>query len=221
MPAFQLGSTLFRTKGEAEDAIRRILHGTPLNTLITGEDLDLVEGMFYLHEYCEKMADRGMEGFEVREQQHVQFRTKERCFHVVHPNGITTDFSYRNAFNHNNRLPTFGKAARHAINESQYEFKEADVKGRAEAVCLGCFSLVPQQDTVVHHEGIGFAEIKTRWLDEFGLPALHYEAGGIGSIISDPEVRQVFREFHDRLAVRQVICKECHREKHTSLHIEP
>nr|MCU0649682.1 DCL family protein [Gemmatimonadaceae bacterium] len=88
-----IGERVFGTQKSAMDEARRVRDRYADGQMVTGDDVDFLMDLLYLHSEAADKIGSGVAGFSV-DRDHV-YRTT-RCFFVHRTDGSSTDFSFEN-----------------------------------------------------------------------------------------------------------------------------
>ena len=146
---FVIGTRTYRTKGEAQQAVRDILHGVELDTTIVGDRGVLLGHLFALHPEAAEKAASGVIGHMVRLNDF--HGTLTRGFHVVHPSNHTTAWSYFPCFNPSRIEPSVTAALRAAIMLSQASFRRQVFAWSDVEPCGICSKPTERKFSHIHH----------------------------------------------------------------------
>ncbi|MGR6998897.1 DCL family protein [Yinghuangia aomiensis] len=91
MPVFWIGTRRYRTKTEAGDAVRAVLHGRPIGTELVGEEFDLIRDLLDMHHEAQDKIGVGVAAIRIAPP----LKGPYRGFEVVRTDGTTIDFSYQ------------------------------------------------------------------------------------------------------------------------------
>lgn len=204
--AFSVGTETFANKGEAREAVRRILHEAEIDERLRGDRAVLVRDLFGMHPYAAEKAQGGVAGFMVRTNDFNGAKT--RGFHVVHDDGSTTAFSYEPCLNP--KKPPIGAAGamRAAIMLGQRQIMVRAFAGRSSVRCPACAKPMSMGGAHVHHLPPNrFRDIAAAYIAEHGEPKVEKSALGVAFASITEQRRWV--EFHDARARRAVVCAPC------------
>ena len=204
MAVLNLGSRSFTSKRAAAKAASDVLNGTRLDEPLIGEPRTFIEAVLMQHPGVTEKTANGVSGIVVRRVE-VRPGLMSRCFHVIHPDGTETDFSFNTALGLAQCGPTLEKAARRAIAGTVKEVKWRYFAGRDEAPCeLTGVMLTPGSAHVDHAPPWPFRKILTEFvIAHGGIPALRNYA--YGTVFAHDNDRTEFLAFHDQRAVLRVI----------------
>ena len=204
--AFSIGTRVFPTKGDAEREIRTILNSAEIDERLTGDRAVLIRDMFGMHPKAAEKAARGVTGFMVRTNDFHGART--RGFHVIHPNGKTTAFSYAPCLNPAKKeLGAIG-AMRAAIMLGQRRIMVETFAGRASIPCPVCSNPMTIGGAHVHHvPPLRFRDLAAAYVEKYGEPEVR--KGALGVAFASAAVQHHWLEFHDARAKRVVVCAPC------------
>lgn len=203
MATFCVGRRIFPRKSDAVDAVKAVLNGATLNRPLAGDDRELVQALLLMHPRADLKAAAGVAGIVVRQ---ITYRPGiiQRCFHVIHPDGSETDFSYRQCFGMAPRDGGIAEAARYVVWPDIIAYKSARF-GSAETIpcdVTGSLVLFAEAD-VDHAPPWPFSRILREFLAIEGRPDLRDE--GVRMVFADEGVGERFKRFHDERAVLRVV----------------
>jgi hypothetical protein len=205
---FTIGTFKFRTKKAAITELRDVLNFRYRpGECLTSVDHDLIEALFQMHPERDIKAAKGVEGFTVEWNEKDGY-ARTRGFHVLHPDGSTTDFSFYVCLNNNFVRTTFEEAARAAIMPSQRLLRDTwEAAGGRN--CTRCGKAISGSRAHVHHEQpYRFRDLLKIWREKHGEPAVIANPD-FGADFADQSVKRRFVEWHDSIAVRTVLCAAC------------
>lgn len=107
-----LGSKTFRSKQEATDHVRKILHSAVIGASLQGEELEVIRSLLNNHPDAAIKIGSGVARIETR------WNGNAPGFWIIRTDGTETDFSYKNCFASNPeaaRRQDFIAAARQAV----------------------------------------------------------------------------------------------------------
>lgn len=201
---FCIGDHVFKTKTEATNHIKAILSGHGIGDRLYGEELKIVLALLQAHpEYTEK-AKGGVKGIIVDRPGNGY---GGQCFHVLHDNGSTSDFSYRVCLNpklqHAYNLEI---SCRAAIRNDIVIFKE--VWAETDGTCAISGQCLAYEDAHVDHaHPLTFKTILQNFVASgcVDISTIEYDNSVSGVRFKDAAVAECFRKYHLRHANLRVI----------------
>jgi hypothetical protein len=198
-----IGAFVFRTKQEAADEIRRILHGTQLRTPLEGIDAELITALVGIHPDAVTKIGTGIRCIETR-----IIDGGQPGFWITRTDGSMDDFSYRKALS-GDRSPRAQchQAMRYAVREQTAQFRRDEFSQHLVITCpLTGQELTPKQSHVDHINNF------SRLADAFVLCFTEgYDRIPIGSSITHPgpaltePTLTAWRQFHAEHAQLRVV----------------
>lgn len=206
---FAIGTKSFPTKGAAAEEIRRILHAAELDQPLRGADAVLIRDLFELHPRGAEKVALGVDGVVVKLNR--RDGATARGFHVIHPDGTTTGFSYKPCLTPSSDKPSALAAMRGTILLSQRRVRVAAFLRSGRALCAHCQIWIDGTARgEVHHEPLHtFGALAAEWLRLNGEPEIVHSADW-GDDFKSAAAKQSWIAFHDARARRVVICQPCH-----------
>lgn len=212
--AIILGGQQFKTKAEATEFVRSILHGTIPGGTLTGENEFVIRDLLELHPESTQKIGCGVDHIEVRTNRINGGATPG--FWVVRTDGSETDFSYKNCIN--GKKPTgradFIRACRTAIlphiNEERRRFF---AEAPSPSCALTGVPLTQNTAHVDHCPPLTFARIIDAFVTLYGInPDDPYLTspdvdGQLIPTLSDPTLHDRFIQFHNNHAKLRVISR--------------
>jgi hypothetical protein len=184
----------FRNKTAAKEHAKSILNSYKPGDTVSPEDTEfLIDSLLLRGEAgldkigCGVLSIR-VDGTEFRNQ----------CFVLRRFDGTEADFSYIKCFQKQNDKANFIAACRTAI------WKDKPFKP------MGYH---------VHHKGTPFKDIVIGFIEDNGIDPLEIEIEGMGDMeteksFRDPEMSELFRQYHAPRAELEVLSVEDHKAKH-------
>ena len=205
---FFIGDRFFSRKGDAEKEVKNILASYDIGSPLVGADLDLVLALLERHSERDAKVAKGVAGIAPKWNNANGFRTKG--FHVLHPDGSSTAWSYLHCFNPTSQMSP-AAAMRYAVVQSQKAARAAWVFDLGE-VCGACgCSLTDGDNGEMHHEAPwSFKALAACFTQSFGQPAMRYEPL-VGPVMADETQAAQWVAFHDKRAKRSLLCTPCHK----------
>lgn len=203
---FAIGIRTFETKAAAIAEVRHILNNYAIDMPLIAADGVLLRDLFSMHPDAAAKSFKGMCGIAVRIN---DFQgCMSRGFHVLHPDGTSTDFSYRPCFNAKLAEPSVFAAMRAAIMLGQRRVLISYFMSKEVMPCPRCNAPIRRQDAHVHHHDPKFRTIAADYIERFGEPeTVSSETFGDDFRLISDKARWV--EYHDARAVRSVLCAPC------------
>lgn len=116
-----LAGQTFLTKKALQDAIKKILHQSPLNKDLQRDDYRLVRALLDYHPSADIKIGCGVVAIQV-----VKFKPyNNRGFELVRLDGTKTDFSYRQCLNPESKLTKLKRACRFAVSSDIVAFRDS------------------------------------------------------------------------------------------------
>lgn len=200
-----IGPYKFPTKKSAEEAIKEVLHGSPLNTPLTGEAFGLIRALLDNHHDAAAKIGAGVSQIEVRI---IEFGA--RGFWIVRVDGSAVDFSYRVALN---GAPSSRANVTAAL---RWEIQDQIDRFRDEAFSKGAV-VCPLTNQPLHRGNAhvdhvtDFAEMADKLVEAVGgWDALEVECVGETGArrqLKDRQIAQVWQLYHERMATLRLVHK--------------
>lgn len=154
-----LGGIVFKTKTAAMERVKRILHESPLNVPLSGEDLRIARSLLELHPNAQQKIGCGVRQIEVR--RHNDFGPSTPCMYAIREDGTVTDFSYIRCFDGDKSYrKKFLAACREAIKQHLDHFKTEFFRVAKKPTCqLTAEPLTPDNCHVDHIPPYAFERI--------------------------------------------------------------
>ena len=203
MTAVDIGEFTFRTKKDASEHIRAILHTTTPGTSVVGGEYDFIRGLLDHHPCAAEKIGCGVATIEVE-----SIKGAAPGFMLTRTDGSRDDFSYKRCLHgeasHHSRVV---QAMRNEVQDQIDAFRRNWFAMQEEPICeLTGQKLRMGPEAHVDHL-VPFREITSRFLAAFG------GASGVqvtssqrwpGTELSDRHVAQAWRIVHSRYPLRVV-----------------
>lgn len=201
---FTIGVREFDSKKKAQTEIRRILHSSPLNVELGGDDLQLISDLYKMHPRGQGTPHAFIVGLND------YHGCATRGFQGIFSDGSRVAFSYTPCLNPSTDKPQIVAAMRAAILPSQRQALMAYYRNKALVPCLHCKAGLTIDKAEVHHMLPKFRDIVDAFVGLIGEPKIN--TAEIGDDFSDFSMKKRWIQFHDAIAQRVILCAKCNRE---------
>lgn len=208
-----IANRTFPTKKSLQDEIKRILHQSPLDQKLEGDDYKLIRALLDRHPQAEQKVGCGVRSIFV-----VKFPPYCSCgFELVRIDGSRTDFSYLQCLNPESKLTRLKRACRYAVSDDIIAFRD-DFFRRGQSACEISGRFVDLNTyNVDHAPPMTFKNIFEAFLSEYGINVdkIVLSYGGDGSTTCDighPAIRDLWINFHRKYANLRILHIETHQE---------
>jgi hypothetical protein len=110
-----IGEYEFGTNKNAKEAVKRILNGHQMGYTLTGDEGTFIRDLIALHPATEDKIGCGIDHIEIRPDPDYG---ATRCFHIIRPDGSSSDVSYQKCIDGERYRQLFRPALRTAITAS-------------------------------------------------------------------------------------------------------
>jgi hypothetical protein len=209
-----IAGRVFKTKKALQDEIKRILHDSPLDERLEGNDYELVRALLDRHPSAEIKVGSGVRAIRV-----VNFQPyKNRGFELERVDGSRTDFSYLRCLNPETKLAKLKRACRFAVSPDIIAFRNAFFgRGQAAYEVSGRFVTV-ETCHVDHAPPMTFKVIFEAFMQEYGVNIDKIALSGCdvdGSTTYDiehPAIKSLWVNFHNKHASLRILHVDTHKE---------
>ncbi|MEY9938587.1 DCL family protein [Streptacidiphilus sp. MAP5-3] len=213
MAELRIGDRVFRTKGEALEAVQALRDRYSVGERVNRpEDDAFLRGLLDLHDFAADKIGCGVDHFIID----APYLGKSSGFRIIRTDGSDVDFSFRQIIYPKKARTEVLGALRAEINDitSGY-FDSRRQEGNLTSDMSGD-AVDPEHCRVSHHfRGPRFVEIAA----EFVGPEGNWEAVAITSsdeegvaLLADPEVRQRWREHYSGRKVLALLTEDEHKQ---------
>lgn len=163
--SIQIGDRIFKTKAEAEIAIRAVLNQWKGKLYIGDPDRSFVFSLLDMHPRAAIIKDCGLAGIRVQPLGANQYR-----FLAVRTDYSVRDFSWRNCLSPKSNRAQVMSICRSVIVPQIAEFRRCFWDGKAVAICTFSGDVItPQQSEVDHIPPDTFVSLVERWLSSIRM----------------------------------------------------
>lgn len=159
-----LGPFEFRTKGEAEAAIREVADSADIGNPVIGEAKELILGLLERHPEAARKIGAGVSQVVVRFNAY-----KKRGFYLLRVDGSETDFSWTKCLSPPRPIDRVRTALRSCIADQKLEARDRHFAAGANACCELTGLAITPASCHVHHENPTFAELVDAFLGARGI----------------------------------------------------
>lgn len=185
MPAFWIGQRKYQRKGEAEETVRKLLHGHKVGYELEGEEFDLIRDLLDMHHEAADKIGSGVKGIRIAPP----LIGKWNGFEVIRTDGTSIDFSYKTCFKAPSLRSQVHNVMRAEVNDLTSRYFDARLAAGRFTSDLSGVALRQDDTAVSHFQGPSFAEIADRFAES---------EGGWESIPLTPSSKQGLGDFVDR-----------------------
>lgn len=203
MPPFAIGPFAYRSKKEATEAVRDVLHRAERGARLDGADAELITALVHCHPDATGKIGSGLQGVEVRTIEYGQ-----PGFWLLRTDGTSTEFSYRKALSAPSHRAEVLATMRRSISDQIAEFRQATFADTATIACpITGETLTRDHGQVDHHDPTfielahEFAELAGGW-DRIELTS---SDGLIGKEFRHDVVGQGWQQWHRQHATLRYI----------------
>lgn len=204
MPEYVIGDFTFPTKKSAADEIRRILHDTPQNEPLRGDELDLILALIHIHPGASRKLGQGVAEIVTK-----RIDGGHKNFWIKRADGTIVDFSYLKALNGApSPLALLKKALRREVEPDIKTFRDDFFASNPDPVCpLTGNPLRRDKTSHVDHIDPTFEDIAGRFIGAIGMPDLRTRPrpDGLGPMLARRDIADAWRWFHGDMARLRVI----------------
>ena len=206
MPAFQIGPRTFPTKKAAGEEVSRILHGSPLNVALSGDEYALIRDLLDLHPNAVEKIGAGVLGISVRDSGEYA----SRCFHAHRVDGTIIDFSKKECFSPSSHRVNVTAALRWEVQD-QLDDARNQVWHPACELCGKLIIVIDEVD--IDHADRPFAELRDKFVVAAGgWDNIKVENDGATRMrLSHRELAEVWKKYHQHMARLRPLHRRCHR----------
>jgi hypothetical protein len=211
----QLEHLSFKSIKQAQEHFREILYRIPLKTDLEGKDYTDVRALLSRHPSAHEKIGCGISGLFVAPDG----SEYGRCFHLRRLDDTTDNFSFPQCLNGEPPTRTrFSKAARLAVQSDVAAFRERVFNDTEQCFegfvrCAKTGAWISSADSHIDHAGpLTFSRIARNFVSSRGIDLEKFDAynheGLYGCVFSDPAMVDDFRQYHQQVAVLQVVSRE-------------
>jgi uncharacterized protein DUF3223 len=203
-----IGDTFFRTKKDVLATVREIKKRNIVDVPLQGADLAFMRDVLDLHPSRDEKLARGFAGIAMRLNL-TPGGAPDHGFHVLHPDGTSSPFSFLVALGVKPAVPDPRAAARFAVADDIVAYKKQRFAGGDTIIDDETGEELRWEDAEVDHAGNWpFRRIWVEYVIAFGRPNNLVKAEqGIGWVLPPAEAER-FREFHKQLAVLRIVHRD-------------
>lgn len=201
MPPFNIGPYPFRTKGEAEQEVRRILHESPMREPLHGYEYDLIRSLVDMHHEAAVKIGCGVDSIYV---DIVEYGS--RGYWIKRTDATVIDFSYKRALRKPTARADAAAAMRREIMPQISEYLSLAFANAGTVSCPVTGQKLRRGDGHVDHV-IPFASIAHDFLMHQGLTwdDVQVCSNGIGCAMTDRDLARSWQDWHREKAVLRFI----------------
>lgn len=201
MPPYSIGPYPFRTKGEAEQEVRRILHESPMREPLRGYEHDLIRCLVDLHHDAAEKIGPGVKSIYVNVVEY-----GSRGFWIERTDATVIDFSYKRALRKPTARADAAAAMRREIMPQVAEFLASAFAESDTIACPLTGQHLRRTDGHVDHV-IPFASVAHDFLMHRGMSwdDVRVRGNAIGCELSDRDLAHDWQEWHRSKAVLRFI----------------
>jgi hypothetical protein len=170
-----IGEYEFETKKDAKEAIKKILNGHRMGYILTGDEDTFIRDLIALHPATEDKIGCGIDHIEIRPDP--DYGTT-RCFHIIRPDGSSTDVSYQKCIDGEKYRQLFRPALRTAIQHQIQQFKQVQFAIGPQRCPFTNELLTLETCHVDHLSPMTFETLVTEWLKLSGLGEVDVQITG-------------------------------------------
>jgi hypothetical protein len=190
-----VGTKTFNTLKDAKQHVRDLIERTPINTPLTGEDLDFVMELFKLHPEYEQKKGVGIRTIKVI---HPVLYPKSKCFYITRVDGSGTDISWLTCFTKDNVRKDILNAFRYAVAYQIQDFRSEQLL--APQYCPYTGEVLDKLNSHVDHEApLTFAKLVNDFMDGAELESVEITKPSDNQMITElvnPYFKRDWREYH-------------------------
>ncbi len=210
-PPFLLGPHQFRTKTEAQEAIRTVLHKYNIGDELEGDDLLMIGAVLEQHPRSSEKIGCGLRAIAV--QVVTDYGGSGRCFQAVRLDGTRTDFSFQKVLFPATKLQLFKEACRDIVSPEVMEFRHrafdaASADGHITCPVLGIPISRIGQSHVDHQPPFDDLVEEFIQLEAISVESVELSGSGDGHVrkgFTDPMLTERWKAFHTTRARLRVV----------------
>lgn len=188
MAVYWIGLRRFDTKGEAQVKVRRVLHGHPWGTVLSGEDFDLIRDLLDMHPDARDKIGDGVDAILIDQGPHPKY-PHHPSFYVIRSDGYRDDFSYKDCFSHPSLRSQVHNVMRVEVEDKVTAYFDSRIAAGSFSSDLSGTPLQQSDTAVSYFRGPSFAQIA----DDFAA-----REGGFEAIELTAPAQQRLGRFVDR-----------------------
>lgn len=212
MAVFTVARWTYPSKKVLLAHLQALLHGTPEDTLLVGDDAELLHALILRHPKAEEKIGGGVKGFVVGRD-----TFGGRQFRVARYDGTQEPFAYRKTVTRPNPQQEHRQRVNNAFRQEVSDQTQAVKHAAVGSMCPLSSARLVLSTTDVDHIGPPFIELVGLFLAQEGLVRssilLTENKEGDRLFLADRPVADRWREFHRAKAELQAIHRDAHRSK--------
>lgn len=203
---YHLGGITFTSKKDVKTYAAAILHHHPVGYQLSGPETVFFRDLLEMHPKRDEKIGPGIVAITITTEN--EFRTP--MFIATRLDGSRMDFSYNECLAPTSPLLKFTSACREAVSADTLAFRERTFGDDETVICpLTGQEISRHESHVDHRPPHYFSTIVAMFVDSCQIDVNTVEmdaAYPTRDVFRDKQLREMFRQFHNRLACLRVIC---------------